>query len=325
MSAAHQVTMVTLDQLVSENHQYRKFKELFDFSVADKVLTSIESPANYKGFGVSRLFKCLLLQFMEDLSDRELERYIADSTSAKWFCEFDLTENTPDHTVFSKMRSKIGTERLSNIFSKLRDQLRFKGYMSEIFTFVDASHLISKAALWEERDEVRRKKYEKLNNETLPKVAHDKQARIGCKGKDKFWYGYKKHVSVDMGSGLINKVAITPANVTDSKGFKHVAPQSGATYADKAYCDKRSKQTAAIKGLHLAAIKKNNMKGKNKDLDKFYTRLRAPFENVFSQDNKRARYRGIAKNQFSAFMQAMCFNLKRLLILTTPPPQYSSC
>jgi len=315
--------MVSLDGLVSETHQYRKFKELFDFSAADKVLASVESTANYKGFGVSRLFKCLLLQFMEDLSDRELERYISDSNSAKWFCEFDLTENTPDHTVFSKMRSKIGTERLSKIFSQLRDQLRSKGYMSEVFTFVDASHLISKAALWEERDEIRRKKYEKLNNETLPIVAVDKQARIGCKGKNKFWYGYKKHVSVDMGSGLINKVAVTPANVTDSKGFKHVAPSSGATYADKAYCDKNAKRTAAAKGLHLAAIKKNNMKDKNKDLDRYYTSTRSPFENVFSQDNKRARYRGIAKNQFSAFMQAMCFNLKRLVVLTAPPQSLS--
>lgn len=217
------------------------------------------------------------------------------------------------------MRSKIGTERLSKIFGSLRDQLRSKGYMSEVFTFIDASHLISKAALWEERDEVRHKKYEKLNNETLPKVAHDKEARIGCKGKNKFWYGYKKHVSVDMGSGLINKVAITPANVTDSKGFKYVAPSSGATYADKAYCDKNARQTAATKGLHLAAVKKNNMKDKNRDLDKFYTKLRSPFENVFSQDNKRTRYRGIAKNQFSVFMQAMCFNLKRLVVLTAPP------
>jgi IS5 family transposase len=33
-------------------------------------------------------------------------------------------------------------------------------------------------------------KYGKLNNDNLPKVAYDKQARIGCKGKDKFWYGY---------------------------------------------------------------------------------------------------------------------------------------
>lgn len=105
--------VVTLDQLVSLTHQYCRFKELCDFSVADKVLTSVESPTNYKGFGVSRLFKYLLLQFMENLSGRELERHMEDSTSAKWFCDFDLTENTPDHTVFSKMLSKISTERLS--------------------------------------------------------------------------------------------------------------------------------------------------------------------------------------------------------------------
>ena len=44
----------------------------------------------------------------------------------------------------------------------------------------------------------RQQKIDKLNNEVLPKVAVDKQARIGCKGKKKYWYGYKEHVSVDM-------------------------------------------------------------------------------------------------------------------------------
>lgn len=317
--SANQYTMVTLDELVSESHQYRKFKELLDFSIVQKVLSKIESANNYKGYGVGRLFKCLLLQFMEDLSDRELETYLSDSTSAKWFCEFDLKESTSDHTVFSKMRTKIGTERLAKIFTQFRDQLKSGGYIGEVFTFVDASHLISKAALWEERDEARRRKYEKLNNETLPKVASDKDARIGCKGKNKFWYGFKKHVSVDMRYGLINKVAITKANVTDSKGFKHVSPNSGATYGDKAYCDQHAKRTAARKGLHLAAVKKNNMKDKNRDLDKYYTKTRAPFENVFSRDNKRARYKGIGKNQFAAFMQAICFNLKRLVIIGSPP------
>lgn len=53
--------MVNLEELVSKSHQYRKFKELFDFSISDKDLKEVESPANYKGYGVSRLFKCLLL------------------------------------------------------------------------------------------------------------------------------------------------------------------------------------------------------------------------------------------------------------------------
>nr|WP_277361005.1 transposase [Rickettsia asembonensis] len=51
---------------------------------------------------------------MEDLSDRELERYLADSTAGKWFCDFALTETTPDYSVFSKM---FKTFAISNICS----------------------------------------------------------------------------------------------------------------------------------------------------------------------------------------------------------------
>ena len=147
--------------------------------------------------------------------------------AAKWFCDFGLTERTPDHSVFSRIRKRIGTNKLSQIFNLLKDQLKEQGLMSEVFTFVDASHLISKAILWEESNAIIKKKYDKLNNETLPKVAKDKQAKIGCKGGSKYWYGYKKHKSVDMQSGLINKGAITLANVTDNKGFKHLCPSQG--------------------------------------------------------------------------------------------------
>ena len=190
--------------------------------------------------------------------------------------------------------------------------------MSEVFTFVDASHLIAKADLWEERDAAIKKKYAKLNNETLAKVAKDKQAKIGCKGRNKFWYGYKKHESVDMQSGLINKVAVTPANVTDNKGFKHICPNGGATYADKGYCSKESNKVAKSKNVHLVAIKKNNMKDKNKDLDRWVTKIRSPYERVFSRENKRVRYAGIAKNQFAEFMKAICFNLRRVKVITAP-------
>ena len=38
------------------------------------------------------------------------------------------------------------------------------------------------------------------------------------------WCGYKKHLSVDMQSGLINKVAVTTANVPDAIADKHVCP-----------------------------------------------------------------------------------------------------
>lgn len=311
-----QIEMVCLEDLVSSTHIYRKFLNLWNLDSVRMELESLEVDSDYKGYGIYRIFLCLLLQFLEDLSDRELERFIAENASAKWFCQFGLVDKTPDHSVFGRVRSRIGTNKLSKIFSLLRDQLRSQGYMSEVFTFVDATHLISKVGMWKERDKAIELKLESLNNKTLEKVAADKDAKFGAKSKDKIWFGYKQHTSVDMQSGMINKVAITPANVIDSKGFKHAAPNSGAVYADKGYCDKNARQAALTKGLHLCAVKKNNMKGKNRDLDRYYTAIRAPFEHVFSKQNKRVRYRGIAKNQFSAFMQAISFNFKRLVVLS---------
>ena len=50
-----------------------------------------------------------------------------------------------------------------------------------------------------------------MNKPALVVKAKEKIINIG---NNKHWYGYKRHVSVDMQSGLINKVAVTPANVS---------------------------------------------------------------------------------------------------------------
>ena len=125
-----QMVITSLEDLVPNTHIYRKFMNLWNFEGVRKYLKKIEKDNNYKGYRAYRLFKCLLLQFFEDLSDRELERYLIENNAGKWFCDFDLTEKTPDHTVFSKMRARIGTKLLSEIFADLRDQLRSQGYMN---------------------------------------------------------------------------------------------------------------------------------------------------------------------------------------------------
>ena len=148
----------------------------------------------------------------------ELEKFISENNAAKWFCQFGLADKTPDHSVFGRNRNKIGASKLSKVFHILRDQLKSQGYVSEVFTFIDATHLISKATFWQERDKLIEKrlaklsnhtssakraeekdkiiaeKLEILNNENVSKFAADKDARFGAKSEKKFWYGYKKHV-----------------------------------------------------------------------------------------------------------------------------------
>ncbi len=75
----------------------------------------------------------------------------------------------------------------------------------------------------------------------------------------------------------------------------------------------------AKRGASSAAILRQNMIGKNKDLDRWRSGIRAPFEGVFSKFNKRARYRSLAKVQLQCFMQAIVHNVKRLVRLNSPP------
>ena len=60
-----------------------------------------------------------------------------------------------------------------------------------------------------------------------------------------------------------------------------------------------------------------SVKDKNRYKDRWISKIRDPYERVFSKQNKRVRYRGVTKNQFAEFMNAICFNIKRLAVITS--------
>jgi len=310
-----QLEMVSVDCLVSENHPYRKMKEALDFSRLEKATDIKESELGATGYTLSRLIMCLILQFMENLSDRHFQRFMEENTAGKWFCGFGLSEKTPDFTTMSKFRKRLGLEEIEKLFNAVKQQLKEKGYMGEVFTFIDATALISKLQMWEEKDQALSDGYEKFNNEVIEKYAKDKEVRIGAKSKTKFWFGYKKFASVDMQSGMINNVKVTKANVPDDnhEAVKTVLPSQGAVAGDKGFVG----AIPAIKeaGCHSMIILKDNMNEKDKYKDKFISKLRAPYERVFSKQEKRVRYKGTEKNQAAEYLYAIGFNLRRLLVL----------
>ena len=83
--------------------------------------------------------------------------------TAKWLCGFTLLEPTPDDSLFNRVHTHNGSTPLSQVITGIREQLKTAGLMSEGFTFVDATHLIAKATLWEEHDKARQQKLEYLN------------------------------------------------------------------------------------------------------------------------------------------------------------------
>lgn len=147
-----------------------------------------------------------------------------------------------------------------NCLTKLR-QMISKNYCSEVFTFIDSTALVSKLSLREERDKAITAGYERLNNEVLPEVSVDSEAKIGAKSNKGFWYCFKNHVAIDMQHGVITRVAVMAPNVADSDGAKHVMPRSGAAVADKGYI--RAIREMLRRGVHPMVI-----------LDRFISKLR---------------------------------------------------
>ena len=141
-----------LERLVPEPHVYRKLSSLIDFT---PLLAPLEECYSKMGAGSEPLirgFKGLLLQFWEDLSDRQLEKYLQENIAAKWFCGYGLEEWTPDHSYYGKIRKRIGVEKLRKIFNSITESIKAAGYVGGVFTFVDASSMVARVNIWKVRD-----------------------------------------------------------------------------------------------------------------------------------------------------------------------------
>lgn len=301
--------------IVAFNHPFRKLNEILNFADLVMPLASCYSDLGTSGIEIEKGFKALLVQFWEDYSDREMEKAVRENMAVRWFCGFGLMEKTPDHSYFGKLRQRIGTARLADIFKSINKTMETMGLFGNVFTFIDASSIITKTALWEERDQALKDGEEKLNNLNVKKYAADTDARWGAKSKTNLWFGYKRHEAVDMRYGLIKKLAVTPANVLDFKTVKNICPNQGLVFMDKLFDCQEADFWIKANGCQAATIRKKNNPKKNKDLDRWLSGIRMPFEGTFSKQRKRAKYRGQIKVAFQCFAEAIIHNLKKAVTI----------
>lgn len=300
--------------IITDNHPFKRINDIIDFNALAEPMRATYSTIGAQGIDVEKGIKALLIQFWEDYSDRNMEKALRENLAVKWFCGFGLTEATPDFSYFSKLRKRIGTKRIATMFQEINTTLETHGLFGNVFTFIDASTIITKAALWEERDKALADGEKKLNNSNVAKYTADTDARWGAKSKNKVWFGHKRHLSVDMRHGLIRKSAVTNASVPDFKTVTSILPKQGAVFMDKLYDTNLTNQLVTAHGCHVATIQKDNRKDRDKGLNSWRSKTRMPFENVFSKLNKQARYRGHAKVTMQGFMQAIVHNLKKALV-----------
>jgi IS5 family transposase len=254
------------------------------------------------------MFKALLLQALYGLSDAELEEAIADRLSFRRFIGLTLEDAVPDHTTLCRFRNRlIAAGLLKKLFHELDRQLEAAGVVIKQGTMLDAT-LIETAAARPPADGA---------------VPRDPEAGFAKRqGKPGFTYGYKAHMGVDAGSGLIRTLITTPANVNETV----VADQlwrgdERAVLADAAYHTHAREQVLKRQGIKPRLMRRPNkhhpeLPVRLKRYNRLIARRRAVVETTFATLKRRMglraiRYRGLAKASGQLILAAIAFNLRR--------------
>lgn len=311
----HDVTFIKT--LLKSNDRFTLIEGLINFDAIAQTLTHLYPKNGAPSIEVERSLRILIVQYLQDISDREMEDLLLDSLRTKYFCKYDLEEKVPDHSHLSRFRKRLGVETVQSIFNQINDQLNRIGLIGHVFSFIDGSSIKAKEHLWKERDKAIQEGEKLLNNAVVAKHAKDKEARIGSKGKDNFWFGYKRHVEVDMRHGIILNAHVTPANILDHQAIDPIVPENKIVYMDKGYDTKRVDELLESHGSEPATIRMKNSKKADAKASAYRSKLRMPFESTFSKCSKKTRYRGLEKTMIQVFLESIAHNLKKGLRYAT--------
>ncbi|AZN99290.1 IS5 family transposase [Mesorhizobium sp. M9A.F.Ca.ET.002.03.1.2] len=256
------------------------------------------------------LFKALLLQSLYGLSDRELEEALGDRLSFRRFVGLGLEESIPDHTVLSRFRNLlVGEGLLEKLFGELDRQLEKAGVILKRGTMLDATLIDAVSA-----------------PPTSERPSKDAEARGVRQGKKGFTFGYKAHVGVDEGSGLIRTLLTTPANVNDTVVADGLIRGDERTvWADAAYDTHARRARLKAEGKKPRIARRPNkhhpLPPRLKHYNRLIARRRATVETTFATLKNRMklttiRYVGLAKAAAQVTMAAIAFNMRRWAAIT---------
>jgi IS5 family transposase len=294
------------------NETLDRLGDVIDWRSLEAVLAPVEPlKRGAPGYPALVLLRCLFVGELYGLSDPGLEAAISDRLSFRRFAGFSLDDAVPDHSTLWRFREDLRLAGLDKaVFEEIMGQLDDQGLIMRKGTILDATIIEAQAS--------RPRKGDKTS-----KV--DKDARFTKKG-GKSWFGYKAHVGMDEGSGLIRSQTFTAANRNDTEPADElVIGDERAIYADAAY-DTHARRAR----LKACGIKPRIMFRPNKHhpklsarkalFNRLVSKTRASVERLFG-DMKRLRgwhtVRAYSRVRNAVRFTLLCtiLNLKRATVL----------
>lgn len=140
-----QIQMISLDQLVPEDHILRKIDRYIDFSfIYDLVEEKYSADIGRPSIDPVVLVKIGLIQFMFGIkSMRQTIKEIEVNVAYRWFLGLDFYDKVPHFSTFGKnyKRRFEGTDLFEQIFMEILMQCMRCKVINTDTVFVDATHV----------------------------------------------------------------------------------------------------------------------------------------------------------------------------------------
>jgi IS5 family transposase len=292
-----------------EGHFLQKIGSQINWRPFEKFLESLYHPTQGRpSHPPLVMFKALLLQQWYGLSDPGLEEAICDRLSFQRFLGLSLQNPVPDETRICRFRNMLAQAGLGErLFGLLEEQLDAQGLLVRRGSLIDATL-------------VKAQPHAPRKGEASP----DPEADWTRRGKDGH-FGYKVHLSVDQGSDLLRRLALTAASVSESHLFDEmVSGDEAAVFADGAYAKDARKAALRGRGVFCGIINRpwryRAITAQQKRRNKFYSRVRRAVERVIGTLKcryglARCRYLGWRRNLNHLWLKGICYNLRKMLVL----------
>lgn len=143
------IEIVTMEELVPENHLLRKIDKAIDFSFINKICKPYYSENNGRpAIEPEVMFRMLFIGYLYGIrSERRLLQEIEVNVAYRWFIGYDLTEKLPDVSVIwqNRLRRYNGSEVPQQIFDEIVRQAMSKGLVGGRILYSDSTHLKANA------------------------------------------------------------------------------------------------------------------------------------------------------------------------------------
>lgn len=248
--------MVTIEDLVPEDHFVRKLDRVVDFSFIYEEISGYYCENNGRPcVDPVILIKYLLIGFLFGIeSERRIEQEIQVNMAYRWFLGLDLDERVPDHSTISQNRRRRfqGEGVFRRLFERIVRQCMEKGLVEGRILLTDSTHVKANASykknikvlaerettdymerldLYEAQERMRletscaikaqrkgrRKKEERKVERTVSTTDPD-AGMMRRPGKPEGMH-YLSHQSLDAAHGIVVDVAVTPGNGNDSEPY----------------------------------------------------------------------------------------------------------